>query len=109
MGQLLLTFSDEKQSSSNMHKHIQLLLVLGLFSCLSFALPVVDNPYLNIKINREDNGVKSGFDSAVSKAVQNLIVSGPPAPEIDFRGEATYYQKAFPHTPPFLAFKGYQS
>merc|ERR1711890_120261 len=70
---------------TSMHKHISLLLAVGWFSCLSFALPVVDNPYLNIKINREDNGVKSGFDSEVSKAVQNLVVSGPPAPEIDLR------------------------
>ena len=62
------------------------------------SAPAVTNPHLSITINRDDGGVKSGFDASVSKATQNLQVSGYPA-------DATYYQKAFPHSPPFLAFK----
>merc|ERR1711862_880312 len=49
-------------------------------------------------------GVKYSYDSAVSKQLQNLVVSGPPAEDIGFSGSATYQQEAYPHVPPFLAF-----
>merc|ERR1712066_876496 len=60
--------------------------------------------YLTIKISREDQGIKSSFDSAVSKAQQRLQVSGPPAPLINFPGTLSTSQDAHPHVPPFLAF-----
>ena len=45
-------------------------------SVLPLPLPAVDSPFLAIKINREQGGIKYGYDSAVSKQVQNLVVSG---------------------------------
>ena len=39
-------------------------------------LPTVDSPFLAIKIDRDQGGVKYGFDSAVSKQEQNLVISG---------------------------------
>merc|ERR1712083_773639 len=65
--------------------------------------------YLTIKISREDQGVKSSFDSAVSKAEQRLQVSGPPAPLIDFPGTLSTSQAARPHVPPFLAFSKFSA
>jgi len=79
-------------------------LLLLCVATLSMARPQYDDKIVTIRINREDQGVKSGFDSAVSKQDQSLVVSGPPAPLIDFTGSATYQQPAFPHVPPFLAF-----
>ena len=37
-------------------------------------MPVVDNPYLTMTINREDLG--SGFNMGVDRQNTNLIVSG---------------------------------
>ena len=45
-------------------------------SVLPLPLPAVDSPFLAIKINREQGGIKYGYDSAVSKQAQNLVVSG---------------------------------
>merc|ERR1711875_66770 len=67
-------------------------------------LPAGDTPFLAIKIDRDQGGVKYSYDSAVSKQLQNLVVSGPPAEDIGFSGSATYQQEAYPHVPPFLAF-----
>ena len=39
-------------------------------------MPAVDSPFLAIKIDRDQGGVKYGFNSAVSKQSQNLVVSG---------------------------------
>merc|ERR1711982_190993 len=69
-----------------------------------YPLPAGDTPFLAIKIDRDQGGVKYSYDSAVSKQAQNLVVSGPPAEDIGFSGSATYEQPAFPHVPPFLAF-----
>merc|ERR1711887_351124 len=79
-------------------------LVRCLPAALTAPLPAVDSPFLAIKIDRDQGGVKYGFDSAVSKQAQNLIVSGPPAEDIGFLGSSTYAQEAYPHVPPFLAF-----
>merc|ERR1711970_287148 len=70
----------------------------------SLPLPAGDTPFLAIKIDRHQGGVKYSYDSAVSKQAQNLVVSGPPAEDIGFSGSATYEQAAYPHVPPFLAF-----
>ena len=40
----------------------------------TLSLPVVDNPYLSMTINREDLG--SGFNMAVDRENMNLVVSG---------------------------------
>merc|ERR1712121_442989 len=55
-------------------------------------LPAGDTPFLAIKIDRDQGGVKYRYDSAVSKQLQNLVVSGPPAEDIGFSGSATYQQ-----------------
>ena len=39
-------------------------------------LPAGDTPFLAIKIDRDQGGVKYSYDSAVSKQLQNLVVSG---------------------------------
>ena len=76
-------------------------------SCLLVsAAPVVDNPYLSILINRRDLG--SSFELGVDRANQNLVVSGPPAPDIGFPGTSTYYQRSYAHVKPFVAFGGYK-
>ena len=40
----------------------------------SLSMPVVDNPYLSMTINREDLG--SVFDLGVNRQNTNLVVSG---------------------------------
>ena len=40
----------------------------------TFSMPVVDNPYLSMTINREDLG--SGFDLGVNRQNTNLVISG---------------------------------
>ena len=40
----------------------------------TFSMPVEDNPYLSMTINREDLG--SGFNLGVSRQNTNLVVSG---------------------------------
>ena len=50
------------------------MVMLGMCVNTTLSLPVVDNPYLSIAINREDLG--SGFNMAVDKQNMNLVVSG---------------------------------
>ena len=50
--------------------------IILLPAVFSLPLPAVDSPFLAIKINREQGGIKYGYDSAVSKQAQNLVVSG---------------------------------
>merc|ERR550517_585855 len=72
-----------------MDRTVALLPLLALLTTQVFSAPhpmPQGGDYLTIKISREDQGVKSSFDSAVSKAEQRLQVSGPPAPLIDFPG-----------------------
>merc|ERR1712106_1234910 len=76
--------------------------MLGMFGN-TFSMPVVDNPYLSMTINREDLG--SSFNMGVDRQNTNLVVSGPPAPSLGFPGSRTYYQPAFGHVQPFLAFR----
>merc|ERR1712126_291615 len=97
-----------QSASTTMHTHslplLLCLVTLALLCQTTMARPQYDDKIVTIKISREDQGIKSGFDSAVSKQDQSLVVNGPPAPLIDFSGSATYQQPAFPHVPPFLAF-----
>ena len=88
---------------------------------VSSSLPVIDNPYLSILINRRDLG--HSFDLGVNKVNQNLVItgekylhfiknishliSGPPAPSVSFPGTASYYQRSYAHVQPFLAFQSY--
>ena len=95
--------------------------VLLMCANTNLSMPMVDNPYLSMTINREDLG--SGFNMAVNRQNMNLAVSGnlsklfiatvlkkspslagPPAPYVGFPGSRTYYQPAFRHIAPFLAF-----
>ena len=82
----------------------------------TFSIPVVDNPYLSMTINREDLG--SGFNMGVDRQNTHLVVSGKiyyssqsllkiplSAPSLGFPGSRTYYQPAFGHVQPFLAFR----
>merc|ERR1711892_897942 len=69
----------------------------------TLSMPVVDNPYLSMTINREDLG--SSFNMGVDRQNTNLVVSGPPVPAVGFPGSRTYYQPAFGHVKPFLAFR----
>merc|ERR1712212_20811 len=84
--------------------HIAAAVVIVLPAVFPLPLPAGDTPFLAIKIDRDQGGVKYSYDSAVSKQAQNLVVSGPPAEDIGFSGSATYEQAAYPHVPPFLAF-----
>merc|ERR1712106_981228 len=95
------------------HLNYQQVNMCGLVTILSmvmlamcgntFSMPVVDNPYLYMTINREDLG--SGFNLGVNRQNTNLVMSGAPAPSLGFPGSRTYYQPAFGHVQPFLAFR----
>ena len=50
--------------------------IILLPAVFSLPLPAVYSPFLAIKINREQGVIKYGYDSAVSKQAQNLVVSG---------------------------------
>ena len=63
------------QDMQKIINHFILFLVL-LPAVHLFPLPAGDSPFLAIKIDREQGGVKYGYDSAVSKQEQNLVVSG---------------------------------
>merc|ERR1712198_531628 len=99
MGSITTSTAGSMQDMQKIINHLILFPAVHLF-----PLPAGDSPFLAIKIDREQGGVKYGYDSAVSKQEQNLVVSGPPAEDIGFLGSATYQQPAFPHVPPFLAF-----
>merc|ERR1712110_1003277 len=103
---------DSLEPALRMVRSIAPLPLLALLATQVFSAPhplPQGGDYLTIKISREDQGVKSSFDSAVSKAEQKLQVSGPPAPLIDFPGTLSTSQAAHPHVPPFLAFSKFPS
>ena len=91
----------------------------------SEAIPVIENPYLSILINRNDVG--HSFDLGVSRQNHNLVITGqtcphnvitphhnfiipegPPAPYVGFPGTSTYYQRSYGHVTPFTAFGAYK-
>ena len=47
--------------------------MLGMFANI-IAMPVMDNPYMSMTINREDLG--SSFNMGVDRQNTNLVVSG---------------------------------
>ena len=59
-----------------MCKPVTVLSMVMLVMCVNttLSLPVVDNPYLSMTINREDLG--SGFNMAVDRQNMNLVISG---------------------------------
>ena len=56
--------------------HIAVAVFILLPPAYSLPLPAGDTPFLAIKIDRDQGGVKYSYDSAVSKQAQNLVVSG---------------------------------
>merc|ERR1711976_1121809 len=76
--------------------------VLAIMVLPSLSVPVIENPYLSILINRRDLG--HSFDLGVDRSNNNLIITGPPAPYVGFPGTSTYYQRSYGHVTPFVAF-----
>ena len=75
-----MSYSQHSQSyqnyqTVNMCRLVTLLSMVMLGMCVNtFSMPVVDNPYLSMAINREDLG--SGFNMGVDRQNMNLLVSG---------------------------------
>ena len=69
------------------------LVMLGI--CVStFSMPLVDNPYLSMTINRDDQG--SGFTLGVNRQNTNLVVSGRLAQFIIKCYSSDYFQDPLP-------------
>ena len=75
-----MSYSQHSQSyqnyqTVNMCRLVTILSMVMLGMCVNtFSMPVVDNPYLSMTINREDLG--SGFNMGVDRQNMNLVVSG---------------------------------
>ena len=77
---------------------VTILSMVMLGMCVNtFSMPVVDNPYLSMTINREDLG--SGFNMGVDRQNINLVVSGKIALSVQPVQNLTQYSQA-PLPPP---------
>merc|ERR1711874_784430 len=73
MGELLLP----QPAVNTMNILYSVCLALISLVVVSEAIPVIENPYLSILINRNDVG--HSFDLGVGRQNQNLVITGPPA------------------------------
>ena len=85
-----------------------------LHACGGQPLPVHDNqqggPGVRLQLGggqaeHEPGGVRLGLLKCQTLFEKAELIPGPPAPSLGFHGSQTYYQTAFVHVAPFLAFR----